>query len=322
MKRKILISCIVSLAFLYLALRGISWAEFAAVLKKTRYPYLLLAVFFTLLGHYLRAYRWRFMLSPIKFIGTRSLFSATAIGFMATNLLPARLGEVVRAYAIGRSESISKSAAFATVVYERIVDVFVILMLLWLILFRISGPSWLQKAGFSVLAVNVICLLALFLIERKRESVSVFVVKIVGKLPHRFGQQITGSVDQFFDGLKVIREGKAILPIAVVSLLVWYAALLGLYFCFHSLEMNLSHLAAATLVVFIAFGTMIPSAPAYLGTMQYACVVGLAIFDVGKSEALAYSMLYHATQFFPITIIGFYYLWRSHIGLSEIALKK
>jgi uncharacterized protein (TIRG00374 family) len=322
MKRKLLIGSVVSAAFLFLALRGIQWPEFVAVLKRTRYAHLALAVFFTMLGHYLRAYRWQFMLLPIKRVPTSSLFSATSIGFMTSNLLPARLGEVVRAIAIGRSESISKSAAFATIVYERMIDVFVILICLWWALLKISGPPWLRKSGFVILAANAAFLILLFALERYRDRAGSFIQMIVTKLPSGLRDRIAGSSDRFFDGLKVISEGKTLLPIAVVSLLVWYAVLLGLYFCFGALQMELPQVAAATLVVFIAFGSMIPSAPAYLGTMQYACVLGLAIFGIEKSEALAYSLLYHATQFFPITLVGLYYMWRSHIKLSEVTTNR
>lgn len=318
MKRKLLIGSVVSAAFLFLALRGIQWSEFASVLKKTRYSYLALAVFFTMLGHYLRAFRWRFTLLPIKRVPTSRLFSATSIGFMTSNLLPARLGEVVRAVAIGRTESISKSAAFATIIYERMVDVFVILICLWWTLLKISGPPWLRRSGFIILAVNVAFLILLIALERNRAAAGSFIQKVASKMPARAADAITGSSDRFFDGLKVVSEGKTVLPIAVTSLLVWCGALLGLYFCFGALHMELPLVAAATLVVLISFGTMIPSAPAYLGTMQYACVLGLSIFGIGRSEALAYSLLYHATQFFPITIVGLYCTWRSHINLSEV----
>ncbi|MFH1754497.1 MAG: lysylphosphatidylglycerol synthase transmembrane domain-containing protein [Candidatus Latescibacterota bacterium] len=318
MKRKLLIGSAVSAAFLYLALRGIQWSEFASVLERTRYVQLALAVFFTMLGHYLRAFRWRFMLSPIKQVPMSSAFSATSIGFMTSNLLPARIGEVVRAFAIGKSESISKSAAFATIVYERMVDVFVILICLWWVLLKISGPPWLRNGGFVILAANVAFLILLFVLERYRGQAGSLVQRIAAKLPSRLRDMVIGSSDRFFDGLQVVSQGRTLLPIAVVSLAVWYAALLGFYFCFSALQLELPQVAAATLVVIVAFGSMIPSAPAYLGTMQYACVVGLAIFNIEKSEALAYSLLYHATQFFPITIVGLYYMWRSHIRLSEV----
>ena len=78
-------------------------------------------------------------------------------------------------------------------------------------------------------------------------------------------------------------------------------------------------LASVTLVVLVSMGTMIPSAPAYLGTTQYACVLSLALFGIDKSEALAYSLVYHAAHFFPITITGLVYLWRMQIRFDELS---
>jgi hypothetical protein len=110
-----------------------------------------------------------------------------------------------------------------------------------------------------------------------------------------------------------------LLPIAMTSILVWGFAMLGIYLCFPALNIHVPAVATVALVVLVAMGSMIPSAPAYLGTTQYACVVGLGLFGIGKSEAIAYSILYHALQFFPVTILGFYYLSKSQIRFRDIS---
>jgi hypothetical protein len=76
-------------------------------------------------------------------------------------------------------------------------------------------------------------------------------------------------------------------------------------------------MASVVLLVLIPLGTMVPSAPAYLGPVQYACVLGLGLYGVDKSEALAYSMVFHAHHFIPVTAAGLYYAWRSHITVSD-----
>ncbi len=95
------------------------------------------------------------MLYTVKRIPQSRLWSATAIAFMVNNLFPARLGEFVRAYAIGKSDSISKSTAFATIVYERVVDVFMLIVLLWLCMLKVSGPDWLRKSGIILIVFNL-----------------------------------------------------------------------------------------------------------------------------------------------------------------------
>ena len=322
MKRKLLLGSLVSGVFLFLALRGIQWHVLWDTLRRTHPGYLIPAVGFTMLGHYSRAYRWGFMLLPVKAISTRSLFSATSIGFMANNLLPARLGEFVRAYVLGRQERISKAASFATIVYERIVDVFSLLVLLWITLTKIPGPDWLRSSAMWLMILNVVLFVVMFAMERYRGAMKQLVGRLVRPFPQHVQARAHRITDAYIAGLAVIGKVRTLLPIALSSILVWLFAMLGIYFCFGALDMHVPLSASVTLVVFISMGSMIPSAPAYLGTMQYACIVGLSFYGVDKNAALAYSLIYHATQFFPITLVGFYFLYKTQIRFGEISKGK
>jgi hypothetical protein len=259
------------------------------------------------------------MLLPIKRIATSRLFSATVIGFMANNLLPARLGELMRAHVLGRQEQISRTASFATIVYERIVDVFCLLVLLWVMLTKAPGPEWLRKSAIWLLVLNAILMAAMLVMERYRSAVS----RWVGTLSRRQGPNVQSKIqratDGFLGGLAGMARVGTLLPIAATSILVWFFALLGIYFTLGAIDMHVPVFASVSLVVLIAMGSMIPSAPAYIGTTQYACIIALGLFGIGKSEALAYSILYHATQFFPVTALGFYLLWKAQIRFSEIS---
>lgn len=318
MARRLLIGSLVSAAFLLLAMRGVEWSMLWSVLKRINWPLLLLSATLTMVGHYTRAIRWRFMMTPLKPITTASLFSATAIGLMANNLLPARLGEFVRAYVLGRKERVSKTAAFATIVYERVVDVFSLLVLLWLMLLNVEGPDWLQTGGIWMVSLNVALLVVLIWMHRDRSAVLGLGRRLSSRLPQRLGDRARTALASFVDGLASVASARAVVPIAVMSVLVWGFPLLGLYYCLLALGMHPPFMASIALAVLVPMATMIPSAPAYLGTIQYACVVALAMFDIGRSEALAYSLAYHASHFFPITFLGLFYLWKEHIGLGEI----
>ncbi len=319
MKRNLLIGSIISGFFLYLALRGTEWDVLWAVLRKTRFEYLIPAVAFTLFGLYFRAYRWKFMLLHIKPIATRSLFSATLIGFMANNLLPARLGELVRAYVLGKREQISRTASFATIVYERIVDVFCLLLLLWVTLTKLPGPEWLRKTALWLLVLNAVLMVAMLAMERHRHLVSRWVAAGSRRLRPNVQSKIQQATEGYLGGLAGMTRVETLLPIALISIPAWGFAVLGTYFTLGALEMQVPAVASVALVVLIAMGSMIPSAPAYIGTTQYACIVGLSLFGVGRSEALAYSILYHATQFFPGTALGLYLLWKAQIRFGEIS---
>jgi uncharacterized protein (TIRG00374 family) len=322
MKRRLLIGIVVSVVFLYLALRDVEWRTFASVFDDVSYLPLTLCVASTLLALFFRSVRWRYMLLPVKRIGVGSLWSATAIAFMFNNVLPARLGEFVRAYAIGRSENISKSAAFATVVYERVVDVFALIVVLWFCLFEAEGPEWLRSSGIVLLALNIALLAVLFAMLRFRDGFTSLVARVCHPLPRRFADRLVSLCGSFVEGLGVLRDRSALLPVVLLSIPVWGFAALSVYFCLLAVGMQLPVTASLVLMVMISLGLMIPSAPAYIGTLQYAIVMGLAIYSVDKSEALAYATLFHATQFFPITIVGLYYAWRSGIRLSDVSRRR
>jgi hypothetical protein len=322
MKRQLIIGTLISVVFLYFALRGIDWATFGGVFAQTNIWIVLVGAFFTMLGHYIRAYRWVFMLRPVRTVPTKSAFSATCIGLAFNNLLPARLGEVVRAVSIGRSESISKSAAFATIVYERVVDVFGLLVLMWFLLLGAQGPEWLRRSGTILLALNVLLMALLYYMHRYRRNFLLIVGRVLRPFPARLRARATGWLVSFIDGLDVVRSPRMIIPMILTSIGVWGAAGVGIYFCLVSIDIHLPVMASVVLLVLIPLGTMVPSAPAYLGPVQYACILGLGIYGVGKSEALAYSFVFHAHHFFPVTIAGLFYAWRSHITVSDATRAK
>ena len=318
---RLLIGSLISLAFLALAIKGIQWSEFFSVLKRTHYQYLIPASILTIIGHYIRAHRWKYLLLPVKRISTWSSFSSTMIGMMANNILPVRIGELLRVYAIGRSESISVSASFATIVYERILDVCGLLVLLWLMLLRSEGPPWLQKTGFVILALNAVLFVFLVLIQRYQGIINKIWDRIARPLPEKTREKIGGIIESFSSGLGTIRDKKVILPVIVTSILIWLAPILRAYICFVALDLELTLFAAISILVLTTIGSMIPSAPGYIGTTQYACVISLGLYGIGRGEALAYSVLLHITQILPNVIVGLYFMWRAGMTFGDVPEK-
>ena len=319
MKKKLALGVLSSALFLWLAARGIDWSQFGQALRQTRYIYLVPAILLTMLGHFSRSVRWKYMMAPVKDCKVGPLWAATAIAFMVNNLLPARLGELVRAFAIGRSQNVSRSASFATIVYERVVDVFVLILLLWFCIVRISGPDWLARSAEVLVAFNVALFLLLFAMVRWRERFRVLIARVVRPFPSETQRRMHDSADAFVVGLGVVTRPAATIPIAALSVVVWACAVAAVWFCMLAFRLELPALASVLMIVLISLGSMIPSAPAFLGTLQYACVKGLDVYGVQRADALAFSAVYHATQFFPITLTGLYYAWRSHLHWRDLS---
>jgi uncharacterized protein (TIRG00374 family) len=322
LKRKAYFGVAVSVLCLFLAFRKTHFGEIRSAFSEAQYLYLIPATLCTLLSFYVRAYRWKFLMRPLKNAGTASLFSSTMIGFMANNLLPARLGEFIRAYAVGKKEGVSKTASFATIVVERVLDVLVLLTLFGILLLTMPLPRELKVGGYFALVLNVVCLIALFALlifpSRTLSLVKAISKPLPGKLEHR----VSRLVMSFGQGLEVFKMGKEILYSLVLSYVVWFLAALVVYFSLLSVELSLPATATILVLVILSLGVMIPSSPAYIGPIQYFSVLGLSVFGVQKTTGLAFSILYHSTQFFPVTLLGLFYLWKENLSMREITTKE
>lgn len=312
-KKRLLAGVVISLLCGYLAVRGIDLGEAFASLSRVHLLSLLPATGVLLLTYLIRAYRWQVLLQPIKTIPTSHLFASTMIGFMANNLLPLRAGEFVRAYAIARVADVSASAAFATLVIERVFDGIALSSFLLFSLFTLSLPSWVLRVNYVVvgvyIAVLVVCGILLSPgVERKKWQ------------PAWLPLRVRRALDNFVIGLEVLRSGSRLLWVSITSLVLWLVAAGYYLLLFQAFGLALSLQAAIVLLGIVALGVTLPAAPGFVGNFQYFTVVALSLFAVPQEEALGFSLLSHAAQFIPITAIGLLYLLRYNLSLSRLGL--
>jgi uncharacterized protein (TIRG00374 family) len=293
---------------MYLAFRGTNFAEVLSVLSKINPVYLLPTTLLLLFAFLLRAIRWGYLLGPVKSIGTSSLFASTMVGFMANNVLPFRAGEIVRAYSIARKENISLSSSVASLIVERLFDGMSISFFLLPLLLVVPLPLWLVNFNYVLLIIYLAAAgatLILIWASRKRFS---WVSR----------GRWEGVVRNFTAGLEVCRNGKEIGASAVLSLAHWLAIAGYYYLCFLAFGFSLTPVAAIAVVVIVSIGIMLPAAPGYVGNFQYFTVLALAIFSIPQEQAVAYSLVAHAGQFVPVTLVGLFYLFRQSTGFAEM----
>ena len=129
--KKVIIGILFSVGGLYLAFRQMDFGSLMTVLRSVDWILILIAVVVMIFSVWVRALRWRIILSPIKDVKTHPLFVAAMIGYFGNSVLPLRLGEFLRAYALNRNErSVTFSTAFGTIVVERVVDMLGIMILI------------------------------------------------------------------------------------------------------------------------------------------------------------------------------------------------
>lgn len=325
---RLVLGVVVSAGFMAGALWGVEWASIGRTLWRVQLQHFAVACAIGVALQLLRAWRWRVMLLPAvrRAEGAPPLSwnvaSATLIGALANNVLPARLGELVRAYALRRSAGVAASASLATLVYERVLDVFSVLLLAGVTLAFAPRSAWLATGGAVVLALNTALLVVLVLMVRYDATVDRLIVRLTRRFAPPVRMRARAIVGAFIGGLSVVRDARAQLGLALWSAVMILLAAVSMYFCLLAVgldELPLS--ASATLTVVVSLGAMIPSAPANVGTIQFACIVALGIYGIERSTGLAYSVVYHASQFFPITAAGLFCLWRETFSLRELTAK-
>jgi uncharacterized protein (TIRG00374 family) len=307
---RLMLCLVVSGVFFYLAVRGMDFARTVQELKKSSPMPILGAVFFLFLSYWIRAYRWSYLLLPVKQITTGPLFRSTVIGFMGNYLLPFRAGEVMRAVSIGQNQNISKAAAMGSIVLERVFDGVVISLTPFLVLAAVDLPAWIMRVNIAFLALYVVGLLAL-VIATQRGWTEAWIERATVVLPISFAQRLKSMAEEFLHGMKGITYAGALLPVFLLSLVCWFFHGLYFFLLFEALDLELSFWAALIIQMVIGLGVILPAAPGYVGNFEYFTVLGLALFGITQEAAFAYALLAHICQFIPVTAVGFFLALRN-----------
>lgn len=324
MKYKFWVGIVISIIFLYLFFRKVDFYELWRSLKGVNYLYIIPIIMLMPVMFFVRAERWRCLLIPIRNIGIPSLFSATIIGFAANNILPARIGEIVRAYVIGRKENISKSSALATIIVERFFDgLMVILFILLIIAFppfqEVEIMRKLKSAAFLLSGIFVGGIISMIFLKYNTAIALRWARFLLSPIPHRFSEKILGILQSFADGLGVIGKGWYIFLIFIYSLIIWFLAVMVAYILLPAFSLKgLPIMAAIFIQVAIAFGVAVPSAPGYVGTFHFACATGLGLLGVDSYTARSFAIVMWAVSIIPVTVVGLFFIWRENLSLKEI----
>jgi uncharacterized protein (TIRG00374 family) len=315
--------------FLYLAFRGTDFAALWASFASVNYFWVILLIPTTLLSHWIRALRWAYLLAPIKAkTSKRHLFSAVMIGYMVNNALP-RVGELVRPYVIGKLEGISKSSALGTVVIERILDFVTFYLIVSIILFvypSALGPFFGDVSLIRPLFLvsSIAFFLAFVVLFFKIGSLVRFGSKIKVFVPMKYHERLESILNSFVSGFAVSKMRESFLALVVLSFVMQGLYALGLYlpfFAFDSMaRLNLDFGASVVLLVISSIAFVLP-APGGLGTYHAFMTASLVqLYSVDKPTAQAYSIVTHEIGYILVTVIGFYYLVKDHIRVSEMAV--
>jgi uncharacterized protein (TIRG00374 family) len=320
---------IVSVALLVWVLHSIDPREVWEHARHANGWLLLLTVIVATLTFPVRTIRWRLILRDVD--GRRlpwiPLWHATTIGFMANNLLPARAGEVARAYVASQQLPVRFSTALTSLGVERVFDGLIMLGLMALAIAAPSFPAHAHVGGRSLPAVvtsaavlfGILLLLALIVVHRPAPWLTVF--ERVGRrlLPARLAERFISGTEGIIAGLVVLKSPSRFAGVVFWSLVLWLKNAAAFAICFRAFGIAIPVEAALLLQGIIGFGVAVPSTPGYIGVFEAATLVTLQFYGVDSSLAVSYALTYHVTTFIPITLLGFWSLSRLHLRLRELS---
>lgn len=302
-----------SAGFLYLALRGLGLKEVWEPLKSARYWWLLPGVGVYFVGVWIRAWRWHYLLRPLKAVPTPKMFPIVAIGYMGNNIYPARAGEILRAFVLKRKQDISISASLATIVVERVFDGVVMLGFVFLNLPALVASGYIVSAVLgSVLFLGALgVFLAAAMFPERAEKVAAWLIQRL--VPEKYREKVKDIMSRFLDGLESLRSPREAIMVLLTSVVIWLLETGKYWFVMQAFDFQVSYFALMLMNGIVNLATTIPSAPGYVGTFDAPGIAVLTAYGVDQGIATGYTLVLHAALWLPITVLGAYYMLREGI---------
>ena len=316
------------LAFFF---RGVNPGE---VWQKTREAdgrLLVAAIFVTLMTYGLRAFRWQYLLAPIGPTRFHVAFQTTVIGFAASFLLPARAGEVLRPYLLARRERLPPTAAFATIILERLLDLVTVLLLFGLFVVAVpptslSGDPALYarvKAGGLLAAGAAIAgLIVFFVLAGHPEKLGSWALRIERVLPAKLAHAVARLVESFAGGLAIMRRPVQLMGALALSGPLWLSIALGIWVTSRAFHMTFGYMGSFLVMTLLVVGVAVPT-PGQVGGFHAAYKIAvMTFFGVPETTAVGAAIVLHAISFVPVTLLGLVFMAREGLtfgGMGRLA---
>ncbi|MBF0495307.1 MAG: flippase-like domain-containing protein [Deltaproteobacteria bacterium] len=304
---KFLVGPSISLVIIVWILSKTDFSRLSALLLTFHWKYIIVLVGIYLLGFLLRGLRWQIMLRPVKIVSLGSSTAIIIIGYMANNLLPARLGEIVRALALNRHEGISKTCSLSSIFFERVFDGLALLAIFVLTAaFVPSNPEYqpiIHKIGLTASAIFLFCLAGIILV-RIWPSLPENIILRAKFIPARIRERIVPLCRSVLEAMEFLKLDARLVLFLILSLGVWTVEG-GMYWAgMYAFGLPTDPLFAYFTLALVNFGILIPSAPGNVGLFHGCVIIAFAVFSINRDVALGYAIVVHALQYIPITLLG------------------
>jgi uncharacterized protein (TIRG00374 family) len=286
----------ISLCLIYLVVRQVDVANISQALLQTSLFWLLFALALYWAEIALRIHRWkRILISVDTTIRYSSISNSFCVSAAANNIFPFRLGDILRAHLVGIQNNLSRYSLMGTIVLEKLIDVAAVLLLTcWGAFGVLSQTGAMSRVGLAFLmgGVSMVVLGGIYLLTKKRFLSN----KLVSFFHARLGH--------FKKGFGILLKPKHLSLVIVETILIWAFNTLAVWTIIQSLGVSLSTSEVLLLEGIIGLAAAIPSAPAGIGTLQYAFLLTFGMMHLDKSVGVAASLLVQGVLLGSITLVG------------------
>lgn len=340
----LIIGLLLSGITIFISFRNVPFAEIVGYIVNINPWYIILSAIMGLSTLLLRTFRWQAILLPVKRMGFWNTYHPLAIAFSLNCILPGRMGEFARPFILLKRENLKFSRILATVVVERIFDIFTLLILFVCIIgsLEINYSTALEFHGYQInqctlrsirskaLLTGLILTVAIAMlmmakarrfITQSTSRISWLLFFLSGHSRERISRNISNKIQEFLDnvaaGFEILKMPTEIIRCMILSIIIWIVGFMSLYLLIlGSSVTTISFLQASAIVIFICFFIMLPSVPGYWGLWEVAGIYGLMLFGINKAEAAGIILVHHTLQVLPLILLGMLSVWI--IGIDAI----
>ena len=316
---------LLTLGLLAFFLRNADMAAVWAETRRARPMLLAAAVIVTAITYALRALRWLYLLAPLGTVHFGVAFRTTVIGFAATFLLPARAGEVIRPYLLARREGLPATAAFATIILERLLDLVTVLGL-FAVFVLIADPDSMRAdpaklarvklGGLIAGAAGAAALAVAFLAAGHPERLGRWALRVERVLPEKLARAVAKFVESFTQGLAVMRQPRRLFVSLVLSVPLWLSIAAGIWLTTLAFHITAPYTGSFLIMTILVVGVAMPT-PGAIGGFHAAYQIAVQTFFAASTDrAVGAAIVLHAISFLPVTALGILFMAREGLTLA------
>ncbi|HEX4110799.1 MAG TPA: lysylphosphatidylglycerol synthase transmembrane domain-containing protein [Solirubrobacteraceae bacterium] len=294
----------VTVALCWWALKGVHPSQIWHALKSSDGWWIVPSLVAFVLANGARALRWRSLFAPGRRPGVLATTNAMLIGYLFNNVLPARAGEAARVVTLTRRAEVPAAEVVATVVVERIFDVFALLVIFFAAQPWLPHVSWIHAAALAAIGLAVAIAAVVVVLTVWGERALRIVLAPAERLPFVSPERTERAAGELLLGLAGLRRHGVALTALALTAVAWMLSALCCWLAAKAFPLHLGLDAGVLVTSAVGLSMVLPAPPAALGVFEAAVVLALHAYGLTHGQALPYALVLHAINFFPFILVG------------------